>query len=219
MKIQCLKEELLNGLAPFASQNGFKIIKKSFELSKKTPNGDAKISFLHTFGVEDIKLQPFVEIRFRTIHELCSQHGFHLNYTAFINLFVLEFVLKNKFDENTQWKLALKGNDRFSIHSAKDIVETMDALKPMLSHALSYIDNYSTMDSISRLYNSKPEDEYNPNCSGMDTHCFVGLIASKLSNDNYETIRKIYSDIVTKKDFQESTKQSFYSIRDYLDGV
>ena len=67
------------------------------------------------------------------------------------------------------------------------------------------------------MYNINPLYEYNPNCSGMDTHCIIGLIASKLNNNNYAYIRELYSNTVKCRDFLESTKRSFFSIRDSLD--
>lgn len=87
----------------------------------------------------------------------------------------------------------------------------------MLNNAIDYIKSNSSVESIDKMYNTNPLDEYNPNCSGMDTHCIIGLIAAKLSNNNYLHVREIYSNKVECCDFFESTKHSFFAIRDFLD--
>lgn len=87
----------------------------------------------------------------------------------------------------------------------------------MLDNAVNYINTNSCIESIDKMYNTNPLYEYNPNCSGMDTHCIIGLIAAKLNNNNYSHIRDIYSNKVECCDFLESTKHSFFAIRDFLD--
>ena len=87
----------------------------------------------------------------------------------------------------------------------------------MLDNAINYINTNSCVESIDKIYNTNPQYEYNPNCSGMDTHCIIGLIASKLNNNNYTHIRELYSNTMKRRDFLESTKRSFFSIRAFLD--
>ena len=217
MKLREVKNDLLVGLTPFASTNGFKINKGQFLMNKKTLMGSASISFEHLSGVDNIQIQPYVEIKIDAIHNICEKHGFNLNYTAFINLFVLESVLNNTYTCDTQWKLQINQKERFSVHSIQDIGKIINRLIPMLDNAVNYINTNSCVESIDRRYNTDPLYEYNPNCSGMDTHCIIGLIAAKLNNNNYSHIREIYSNKVDCCDFLESTKHSYFAIRDFLD--
>jgi hypothetical protein len=217
MKLGEVKNELLDRLTPFASTNGFKINKGQFLMNKKTLMGSASISFEHLSGLDNIQIQPYVEIKIDAIHNICEKHGFNLNYTAFINLFVLESVLNNTYTCDTQWKLQINQKERFSVHSIQDIGKIINRLIPMLDNAVNYINSNSCVESIDRMYNTDPLYEYNPNCSGMDTHCIIGLIAAKLNNNNYSHIREIYSNKVECCDFLESAKHSFFAIRDFLD--
>lgn len=217
MKLREVKNELLDRLTPFASTNGFKINKGQFLMNKKTLKGSASISFEHLSGLNNIQIQPYVEIKIDAIHNICEKHGFNLNYTAFINLFVLESVLNNTYTCDTQWKLQINQKERFSVHSIQDIGKIINRLIPMLDNAVNYINSNSCIESIDRMYNTDPLYEYNPNCSGMDTHCIIGLIAAKLNNNNYSHIREIYSNKVDCCDFLESTKHSYFAIRDFLD--
>jgi hypothetical protein len=217
MKLGEVKNELLDRLTPFASTNGFKINKGQFLMNKKTLMGSASISFEHLSGLDNIQIQPYVEIKIDAIHNICEKHGFNLNYTAFINLFVLESVLNNTYTSDTQWKLQINQKERFSVHSIQDIGKIINRLIPMLDNAVNYINSNSCVESIDRMYNTDPLYEYNPNCSGMDTHCIIGLIAAKLNNNNYSHIREIYSNKVECCDFLESTKHSYFAIRDFLD--
>ena len=217
MKLREVKNELLVGLTPFAATNGFKISKGQFLMNKKTLMGSATISFEHLSGVDNIQIQPYVEIKINAIHNICEKHGFNLNYTAFINLFVLESVFNNTYTSDTQWKLQINQKERFSVHSILDISKIIKQLIPMLDNAINYINTNSCVESIDKIYNTNPLYEYNPNCSGMDTHCIIGLIASKLYNNNYAHIRELYSNTVKCRDFLESTKRSFFSIRAFLD--
>ena len=217
MKLGEVKNELLDRLTPFASTNGFKINKGQFLMNKKTLMGSASISFEHLSGLDNIQIQPYVEIKIDAIHNICEKHGFNLNYTAFINLFVLESVLNNTYTSDTQWKLQINQKERFSVHSIQDIGKIINRLIPMLDNAVNYINSNSCVESIDRMYNTDPLYEYNPNCSGMDTHCIIGLIAAKLNNNNYSHIREIYSNKVECCDFLESTKHSYFAIRAFLD--
>ena len=66
------------------------------------------------------------------------------------------------------------------------------------------------------LENYNPFD-YNPNCSGLNTHCIIGLISAKLSkNENYDKLEKIYSKIVEDNDFNDIDKVAFDKIKKYL---
>ena len=61
---------------------------------------------------------------------------------------------------------------------------------------------------------------YSPYCSGLDTHCMVGLISAKLSkNADYENIKRMYQRIVKKEDFTIEMKSSFSRIVAYLEQI
>lgn len=107
--------------------------------------------------------------------------------------------------------------DRFKIFSLKDIDKSVDTtLNLIYKYGLNYIEKYSNIKSIDNLYNKNPFD-YNPNCSGLNTHCIIGLISAKLSkNENYDKLEKIYSKIVIENDFNEIDKVAFEKIKNYL---
>jgi len=84
--------------------------------------------------------------------------------------------------------------------------------------ALDFISQTADIVLIDRLFNTIPIERYSPYCSGLDTHCIVGLIAARLSgNTEYEKLRRMYERIVAKEDFRDDTKASFAQIVKYLD--
>ena len=107
--------------------------------------------------------------------------------------------------------------DRFKIFNLKDIDKSVDAtLNLIYKYGLNYIEKYSNIKSIDALYNENPL-AYNPNCSGLNTHCIIGLISAKLSkNINYDKLEEIYSKIVRENDFNEIDKVAFEKIKKYL---
>ena len=55
-------------------------------------------------------------------------------------------------------------------------------------------------------------------CSGLDTHCMVGLISAKLSrNSDYEDVKQMYQQIVKRENFTVEMKSSFTRLTAYLD--
>ena len=99
----------------------------------------------------------------------------------------LEKYAKNKYDENTRWKTQYNQKDRFKIFSLNDIDKIINkTLNLIYKYGLNYIEKYSNIKSIDNLYNKNPFD-YNLNCSGLNTHCIIGLILAKLlKNKNYD---------------------------------
>jgi hypothetical protein len=83
---------------------------------------------------------------------------------------------------------------------------------------LDFLSQYESINSIDRLFNNLPIERYSPYCSGLDTHCMVGLISAKLSNNpKYENIKQMYKRIVKKEDFTDDMKSSFTRLTVYLD--
>lgn len=91
-------------------------------------------------------------------------------------------------------------------------------LSPLLPISLDFLSQYKSINSIDRLFNNPPIEQYNPYCSGLDTYCMIGLISAKLSNNaNYENIKQMYQRIVEKEDFTDNMKSSFTRLTAYLD--
>ncbi len=221
MKIREVKQTVLTELTPFAEEYGFKVSKGGFALSSKERNPLTSIYFTYnTWGFE-INLFPWVSIDFKEIHEICSLCGFNLNHSAFINLFVLKAINNNGWNPDLKWKMQVSSEDRFILLDGEEWInrfrETMGNLCEL---AMNYITKISTIESLDNLYNSLPIQKYNPNCSGLDTHCFIGLISARLSNNpKYPLLRDAYSKIVKCEDFRKETKESFWRTLKYLDNM
>ena len=204
MKLTEVKNNFLLGFEEFAKEIKFKIVKKDFEIKKSTKEYTCAFQFDYNYWQDEIHLFPFVTIKINRIHDACKINGYDLNYTAFINLLFLEKYFKNKYNEDTRWKMQYNQKDRFKIFSLKDIDKAVDTtLNLIYKYGLNYIEKYSNIKSIDDLYNENPL-AYNPNCSGLNTYCIIGLISAKLSkNTNYPKLEKIYSKIVNDNDFND----------------
>mgnify|MGYP006952769428 FL=1 len=217
MKLAEVKNNFLLGFEEFAKERKFKIVKKDFEIKKSEKEYTCAFQFDYNYWQYEIHLFPIVAIKINQIHDECKINDYDLNYTAFINLLFLEKYLKNKYNEDTRWKMQYNQKDRFKIFSLKDIDKSVSAtLNLIYKYGLNYIEKYSNIKSIDALYNENPLD-YNPNCSGLNTHCIIGLISAKLSkNINYDKLEEIYSKIVRENDFNEIDKVAFEKIKKYL---
>ena len=217
MKLTEVKNNFLLGFEEFAKERKFKIVKKDFEIKKSTKEYACAFQFDYNYWQDEIHLFPFVTIKINQIHDACKINGYDLNYTAFINLLLLEKYFKNKYNEDTRWKMQYNQKDRFKIFSLKDIDKAVDTtLNLIYKYGLNYIEKYSNIKSIDDLYNENPL-AYNSNCSGLNTHCIIGLISAKLSkNTNYPKLEKIYSKIVNDNDFNDRDKEAFERIRKYF---
>lgn len=219
MRIKEIKQHLLTGLEPFATTNGFKIYKGKFCLSRKDNDRETGIFFTYnTWGFE-IHIFPYVYVDFKDIRAICELCGFHLNYTAFINLRLLERINRSSFNPNLRWQMQCANEDRFVIiDDETDIDKVVDNISSLMPLALDFISQTADIVLIDHLFNTLPIERYTPYCSGLDTHCIVGLIAAKLSgNMQYEKLRKMYEQIVDKEDFRDDMKASFAQIVKYLD--
>ena len=93
-------------------------------------------------------------------------------------------------------------------------------LSTLLPIALDFLSQYDSINSIDQLFNTIPIEQYSPYCSGLDTHCMVGLISAKLSNNtDYENIKLLYQRIVEKEDFTNEMKSSFSRVVAYLEHI
>ena len=219
MKIKEVKQRILTGLEFFAAANGFKIYKGKFCLSRKDDNRETGVFFTYnTWGVE-IQIFPSVYVDFKEIRAICERCGFHLNYTAFIHLRLLEKINSIGFNSDLRWQMQCANEDRVVIIEGEtDMDIVIDNIQSLMPLALDFISQTADIVLIDHLFNTIPIEKYSPDCSGLDTHCIVGLIAARLSgNTEYEKLRRMYERIVAKEDFRDDMKASFAQIVKYLD--
>lgn len=218
MKLQNIKEHLLAELAKEECLQDYKVSKKEFIFKKNGPKVKVNLQFQNNHWIDEIHLFPIVHIELKEIHEICEKFGFYLHNTAYINLFVLEKMVKGEFNKSTRRKLQYDLKDCFVLFS-EDITEVMIKMKELLMYAMDYIKKNSTIEAIDKLYNEDPTYKYNPHCAGMQCHCIVGLVAAKLSNNpNFKQIAEIYSHIMNDNpdDFLPKDIESFNRIKAYL---
>lgn len=198
-------------MEPFASANGFKIFKGRFALSRKAGNRTDEIFFTYNSWGFEVQLFPYVSVDLVEVTSICKECGFNLNHSAFINLRLLQEIELHRFNPDLRWQMQVKNNDRFILSdddSGYNRVE--NGMKSLLPLALKFLSRYDSVDTIDQLFNTMPIDRYSPYCSGLDTHCMVGLISAKLShNADYEKIKHMYQRIVEKEDFTDKMKTSF----------
>ena len=222
MRIAAVKQIVLTELTAFAEEHGLKVKKSDFGVSsKRGQNPSYSIYFIHNTWVDEVDLFPKVCIKFKEIHDICERCGFHLNYTLYFNLLLLEEVHKQGgWSSRMQWEMERYRRERIILLDDVEWIdkfrETMNRLCPL---AIDYINRYSTIEALDKLYNQFPIDEYNPNCCSSIHHCFIGLIAAKLANNpEYKLIKDVYSAIIKIKGRQE-TKIAFARLIKYLDDM
>ena len=218
MRIADVKQIVLTELTPFAEEHGLKVKKSVFGVgSKRGQNPKFDIFFLHNTWIDEVHLLPWVNIYFKEIHNICEACGFHLNYTVGINLLLLEEIHKQGWNRNMTHK-------QFSAHITlldgeewiDNFRETMSRLCPL---AMEYVNRYSTIEAVDKLFNQPPFDEYNPNCCSSTHRCFIGLIAAKLvNNPEYDYLKKVYSAIIEPSTWMED-KIAFARLIKYLDDM
>ena len=222
MKIQDVKKHIFSILEPFAAANGFKILRGRFVLSRKVGSRTDGIFFTYcSWGVE-VNIFPYVSVDYGEITTICNDCGFTPNHSAFINLLLLQRIKLQGFNPDLRWKMQVAQTDRFILSDDEpDDYNRLDVgLSPLLPIALDFISQYDRIDSIDRLLNTMPIEQYSPYCSGLDTHCMVGLISAKLSNNaDYENVKRMYQRIVKKEDFTNEMKSSFSRVVVYLDKI
>lgn len=217
MKLSEVKALVLKELEPFAVNNGFKIVRKDFALRKVYDDHTVIIDFSYNYWQDEIHLFPYVKLEFNDIHRICEDNGYHLNYTAFLNLFILQIIVNGEWTEDSGWQMQYNFEDRFILYSAQDVFALMQKLNGLLALALDYAKEYSTLVAIDTLYNREPAFKYNPHCSGQNTHCIIGLIIAKLvGNPLYNELQTTYSNIVNEEDFLPEIKNAFEQIRLFL---
>lgn len=222
MKIQDVKEQIFSTLEPFASANGFKILKGRFALSRKVGSRTDGIFFTYCSWGFEVNIFPYVRVDYGEITTICNDCGFTLNHSAFINLLLLQRIKLQGFNPDLRWKMQVAKTDRFILSDNEyDDYNRLDmGLAPLLPIALDFLSQYDSIDSIDQLFNTMPIEQYSPYCSGLDTHCMVGLISAKLSNNaDYENVKRMYQRIVKKEDFTSEMKSSFSRVVAYLEQI
>lgn len=219
MKIQDVKKHIFHTLEPFAAANDFKFLKGRFALSRKVGNRNDEIFFTYCSWGFEVNIFPYVSVDFRDITTICNTCGFHLNHSAFINLRLLQEIKSNGFNPDLRWQMQVKKTDRFILSDDEPgyyrLENGMNSLLPL---ALNFLSQHDSIGTIDKLFNMLPIEQYSPYCSGLDTHCMVGLISAKLSNNpQYENIKQMYKRIVKQEDFTDEMKSSFSQLTVYLD--
>lgn len=210
MKIQEVINSISEGLKPFAEANGFRIDEHRFGIFSEKSDHTSSIDFLCYTSENCAEIYPYVNIEFPVIHDICRQCGFYLNYTAYMNMFVLEIIKAYNYpahiDTHTDSGWIKKCNKRIGA---------------LLPYALNYIRNLGSMESIDRLYNGRPIT-WNPSDTSREAGCIVGLIAARLAhNPRYDEIKDTLLSIMThdRLNINEDIRQSFLRVADYLDGM
>ena len=170
----------------------------------------------------EVNVFPYVSVDYGEITTICNDCGFTLNHSAFINLLLLQRIKLQGFNPDLRWNMQVAQTDRFILSDDEpDNYNRLDVeLSPLLPIELDFISQYDRIDSIDRLFNTMPIEQYSPYCSGLDTHCMVGLIPAKLSkNADYENIKRMHHRIVKKEDFTSDMKSSFSRVVAYLEQI
>ncbi len=218
MKISEIKSELLSTLKPYVSSQGFKVNKTQFCLKRDGENNECQFSFDYNSWGDEIHIFPYVQIRNKKIHSICETCDFHLNYTAFINLLVLKKIYDGTFTEDTKWKMQYDRQDRFVIFDNSDMEKAKAELIKLLPMGLKYFHDHDDIYAIDKMYNTPPLNKQNPNSSGFDTQCVIGLISAKLAhNGNYEQISSLYSSLIQSEDVLQDTRNKFERIKNLIE--
>lgn len=154
------------------------------------------------------------------IHSICEANGFHLNYTAFINLLLLRKIYDGTYTEDSKWQLQYDRQDRFIIFNKRDLENTEKEMINLVSFGLEYLETNNNVYAIDKMYNTPPLNKQNPNCSGFDTQCIIGLISAKLAhNENYGQICDYYSSSINSEDMLQDTRHKFESIKKFIEAL
>lgn len=218
MKISEIKNELLTTLSPCVLNHGFKVNKTKFCLKKNDENNESQFSFDYNSWGDEIHLFPYVQIKNKMIHSICEANGFHLNYTAFINLLLLRKIYEGTYTEDSKWQLQYDRQDRFIIFNKRDLENTEKEMINLVSFGLEYLETNNNVYAIDKMYNTPPLNKQNPNCSGFDTQCIIGLISAKLAhNENYGQICDYYSSSINSEDMLQDIRLKFESIKKFIE--
>lgn len=220
MKIEDIKNHIFSVFEPFAIANGFKAVKNRFTFIRKEGKRKEEIFFAYSSWGFEVHIFPYVSVDFDDVTSICNECDFNLNHSAFINLLLLQRIKQRGFNPDLRWKMQVAKTDRFilSDDEPEDYNRLDIELSLLLPIALDFLSQYDSINSIDQLFNNPPIEQYSPYCSGLDTHCMVGLISAKLShNADYENIKQMYQRIVSKEDFTDDMKFSFTRLTAYID--
>lgn len=202
MKINDVRNSILEKLSPFAVNNGFKVIKGRFALERNVSGKKDAIWFTYNSWGDEIHLFPYVSVDFSSIKSICNQCGFSLNYCAFINLLLFRRILTVGFNPDIRWQMQVANEDRIIVtedsYNPEDVYNQVNNL---LEYAIGYFNQIRAISDVDRIYNERPISRYNPNCSGLDTHCFIGLISAWLSKILIMTISRHFIRRLLKRRF------------------
>lgn len=203
MKLQDIKQHIFSELEPFAVSKGFKMLKGRFALVRKQKDRTDKILFLTNSWGFEVHIFPIVCVDFNEIRTICKKCGFNLNSSAFINLRILEEIKLHGFNDDLRWQMQIANTDRFVLTDYNMDYNLLNKeISSLLPLALDFCAKYCSISAIDLLLNNRPIERYSPYCSGLDTHCMIGIIAAKLSqNSEYEEIKQMYQQIVMQEHY------------------
>lgn len=210
MRISEVKKILVDIITPIGDKYGAKVVKRDVSLNYSHNGMNCGITFTYNLWDDEKQIFPYVEIDCPTMHRICDQVGFHLNHTCFINLFVLETMLKGKWKEDTAWQLQCENKDRFIVTDLSQLDDYKVYLSNLISMGIEWSRQIDSIQKIDEMFNIQYFKKKNPFCSGFDTHMFIGSIAARLAqNPQSKKIYDTYFELMKKKDLYESTKESF----------
>ena len=172
----------------------------------------------NTWGFE-VHIFPYVSVDFEDITSICNECGFNLNHSAFINLRLFQEIKLHGFNPDLRWQMQISETDRFILLDDEPGCNRLETeIVSLLPLALNFFSQNESIDSIDRLFNTRPIERYSPYCSGLDTRCMIGLISAKLSRNSADgDIKQMYQQIVEREDFTAEMKYSFTRVTACLD--
>lgn len=92
------------------------------------------------------------------IHSICEANGYHLNYTAFINLLLLRKIYDGTYTEDSKWQLQYDRQDRFIIFNKRDLENTEKEMINLVSFGLEYLETNNNVYAIDKMYNNSTSE-------------------------------------------------------------
>lgn len=221
MKLSEVKKKLLAALLSLENENGYKINKGKFALIKKNIDGSAGLYFTENNWIDEIQIMPAICVDVDEINLIWKKFNDHISYTYFMNLLELkDWYELGKVD---RIKFKVEEHDRFKLfNEEQDLISASEHIKNLFkTYGLRYVNDFSTVNGVDKLYNSNLPEISKLHCSGIQVQSVVGLIAAKLSgNPNYNTISDIYSSIIEKHKIEDTMNMKdievFFKVKEYL---
>lgn len=221
MKLSEVKIIIFETFVNLENEYGYKLSKGKFGFIKKEKGSVSGLYFTENHWFDEVQIMPAICVDVEEINVIWKKFNNNIGYTYFMNLLELKdwydlgFVKWEKFkrDQGNKYKLFDYDND---LKSA--INEIQDLFK---NYGLKYVNDFSNLEGVDKLYNTNLLENKNPHCSGLQVQSIVGMISAKLSsNSNYKVITDVYSDLLEKHRLENTMNlndiETFYKIKKYL---